>query len=136
MNWLLSKKFIFVLRTWSEISCSASKESLIKTGVLFKKKIYLCLLLKEQLWPFCVLSMWFLNTAWTMWLTTEATEPVWAPVPVQLSGWQSPAGGSSILHCQNYFGIKSSSACFPLLIFCLDPSTIFCLNRDEFHILP
>lgn len=67
---------------------------------------------------------------------TEEKKPVRAPVPVQLSGWQSPGGGSSILHCQNYFGIKSSGACFPLLIFCLDPSMILGLNRDEFHNLP
>jgi len=35
------------------------------------------------------------------------------------------------LQSQNYFGIKSSGACFPLLIFCHDPSMVFNLNRDE-----
>lgn len=49
---------LYLLCAHGEILRSTSEDSLLKSENLFKKYIYLYLLLKDQLWPSCALSMW------------------------------------------------------------------------------
>jgi len=129
----MSNKFIFVLCTWFEISRSASKDLLTKTEILFKKKICLYLLLKEQLWPSCMLCV----AAEYCSNSTDCTEAVEKSVCELLRLFSSKDGSlrvEAVIFCtaKTILRLKALALVFHCSSFCLDPSMIFCSNTDKF----